>query len=144
MIKSLLDKLSGYAPVLLRVGVGLIFLFHGWDKLHGISGVGAFFGSVGIPFPHAAAWLVACIEFFGGLLVVLGVYTRVFTSLMVIIMLVVITVVKWSKGLHHGYELEFLLLLSSFSLVLLGDGPFSLGKFLPGGNSIAENETIED
>jgi len=48
----------------------------GWGKLHRLDGVTDFFASLNIPFPHANAIMVSNLEFFGGILVILGLASR--------------------------------------------------------------------
>jgi putative oxidoreductase len=65
---------SGYVLSLLRIVVGFTFCCHGAQKLFGL------FGGMGGHGAKAAAlsllWFAAIIEFFGGLLVILGLFTR--------------------------------------------------------------------
>ncbi len=73
-------SLSGWAqsPFLLFVRLywGLQFMQTGWGKLHNLDRVAHFFASLGIPMPGPTALLVACVEFFGGALLVLGLASR--------------------------------------------------------------------
>lgn len=48
----------------------------GWGKLHSLDRVTDFFSSLNIPFPHANAVLVSNLEFFGGILLILGLVSR--------------------------------------------------------------------
>ena len=72
--------LSSWAqsPFLLFVRLywGLQFMQTGWGKLHNLAHVAQFFASLGIPAPGANAVFVACVEFFGGALLVLGLASR--------------------------------------------------------------------
>ena len=56
------------AILVARIGIGAVFIAHGWQKLvtNGVDGTAAFFGSVGIPLPAAAAWFAALVEVGGG------------------------------------------------------------------------------
>lgn len=66
------------SPFLLFVRLywGLQFMQTGWGKLHNLAHVAQFFASLGIPAPGANAVIVACVEFFGGALLVLGFASR--------------------------------------------------------------------
>ena len=55
------SKTSDLALLLLRVGVGVIFILAGWGKLTGIDGTIEFFGNIGIPLPAVMAWVVAIV-----------------------------------------------------------------------------------
>lgn len=66
------------SPLLLFVRLywGWQFVQTGWGKLHNLAGVTTFFTSLNIPFPSANAHLVAGLEFFGGILLLLGLGSR--------------------------------------------------------------------
>jgi putative oxidoreductase len=105
--------------LLVRVTVGIIFLFHGLDKFNGgIEGTGAFFDSIGIP--AAMASVVAFVEIIGGLALILGLGTRIIGAVFSAIMVVAIITAKWEAGLLGGYELDLILLVTSLLLVLNG------------------------
>src|SRR5215469_8005399 len=80
----LFSKASGkfQSPFLLAVRLywGWQFAQSGWGKLHRLDGVTEFFASLNLPFPHANAILVSNLEFFGGILLILGLASR-FTGL---------------------------------------------------------------
>jgi putative oxidoreductase len=83
-VYRLFDKLTNYfqSPFLLAVRLywGWQFAQSGWGKLHNLSQVADFFASLNIPFPHANAVLVSNLEFFGGILLIVGLATK-FTGL---------------------------------------------------------------
>jgi putative oxidoreductase len=56
---------------------GWQFMQTGWGKFHNLARVAQFFTSLGIPFPHVNAALVASIEFFGGALLIIGLGSRI-------------------------------------------------------------------
>lgn len=74
------DKLTNYfqSPFLLVVRLywGWQFAQSGWGKLHSIPRVTDFFASLNIPFSHANAVLVSNLEFFGGILLILGLASK--------------------------------------------------------------------
>src|SRR6267378_236913 len=49
----------------------------GWGKLHHLPNVTEFFGSLGLPMPAQMAVFIACVEFFGGIFLALGLASRV-------------------------------------------------------------------
>jgi putative oxidoreductase len=66
------------SPFLLAVRLywGWQFTQSGWGKLHSLDRVTGFFASLNIPFPHANAILVSNLEFLGGILLILGLASR--------------------------------------------------------------------
>jgi putative oxidoreductase len=124
-----------YAPLVLRVVVGLIFAVHGYQKFTtGITGIGGFFGNIGIPFPTVMAAVVIFVELVGGIALILGLGVRYFGLLMAITMAVAILKVHFVNGLtgQGGYEFALTLLAASLSLALSGAGPLSLDDMLCG------------
>lgn len=128
MLDSIFGPYKKYATLVLRIALGIVFIAHGWGKVTGIEGTAAFFGDVGIPLSSFFAYVVAAVEFGGGILVLLGLFTRVAAALIGIVMIVAIFTVKLSDGFLGGYELDFTLLCVAIALMLLGNGPVSLGS----------------
>jgi putative oxidoreductase len=123
------------APLLLRLGIGLTFFFSGLGKvLGGVDGVAGFFGSLGIPFPALMAPVIAYLELFGGLALILGVFTRIFSILFICTMIVALALASIpgalaAMSLPEGFtkmRVEVLLLLGSAALALLGAGAYSI------------------
>ncbi|WP_298786394.1 DoxX family protein [uncultured Marinococcus sp.] len=113
--------------LILRVVTGVIFLAHGADKLlNGMGASAASFGSMGMP--DGTAYAVAVIEAAGGVLLILGLLTRVVAGLFALIMLGAIVTVKWQQGLIGGFELDLLLMAASIHLALTGSRMLALKK----------------
>jgi putative oxidoreductase len=127
-----MNQWSGYAAVPLRLAVGGVFLHHGLMKLQlGLPGLAAYLHSVGVPFASIFAVILIGLETVGGVLMILGVLTRIWGICFVVEMVVAIVRVKLPG--HQGFELEALLLAGAASLVALGDGPVALGMTLKRG-----------
>jgi len=62
--------------LLVRLYWGWQFAQTGWGKLHHLEQVAGFFTSLGLPAPGATAVFVGCVEFFGGLLLIAGLGSR--------------------------------------------------------------------
>src|SRR5580658_6703414 len=78
------------SPFLLAVRLywGWQFAQTGWGKMHNIPKITGFFTSLNIPFPAFNAHFVSGLEFFGGLLLILGLGTRLIGFLLAVNMLV--------------------------------------------------------
>jgi putative oxidoreductase len=79
-IYSPLILVGGWLQPAVLLGVRLLwgaaFILAGWGKLQHLDRVGQFFANLHIPAPHAQAAFVACVEFFGGIFIALGLGTR--------------------------------------------------------------------
>jgi putative oxidoreductase len=134
-----------YAPLILRVVVGLLFMLHGWPKLSNLEGTTGFFGSLGIPAPGLMALFVGLVETVGGLALVLGAFTRLVALLLVADMVVAILLARL-PGLEgafpmnligpDAFEVELLLLTGSLALALLGGGIWALDKRIFGDDEV--------
>ncbi len=135
-VGGIYDKLTPFALPILRVGLGLILIPHGAQKLFGaFGGMGfekfvALFDKLG--YAPAAFWLtlVACTEFFGGILLLLGLFTRLAAFAVVIFMIVAVQFTSakgffWTAG---GLEYSLLILLCALVFLIRGAGEYSLDQ----------------
>ncbi len=116
-----------------RLTVGGVFLQSGWGKLHNLDGVTQFFVSLGIPAAHLQAPLVAGIEFGGGLLLLLGLATRVAAAPLIGVMAVAIGTALWAdvEALSDLFALtEFGYVVILAGLVVFGGGALSLDALI--------------
>jgi putative oxidoreductase len=143
MLDTLLAPYTDIGLLILRIGLALVFIAHGWPKLNpnspmkGTVGFAAGLKSMGVPLPGVAAWIVALLETFGSLLLIVGFGTRVLAILFVINMLVAIVQARigmmkssFAGGNAIGWEFEFILLVSSLLLFFTGAGAYSLDALL--------------
>jgi putative oxidoreductase len=123
------DKLKFMGPTLARLTVGLVFIGTGWGKLHSLGDVTEFFTSLHIPAPGFNARLTACTEFFGGLLILLGLGTRLVALPLAFTMVVAILTAKRADidGLTTlvGFD-EWGYLVFFIWLAVAGAGPLSV------------------
>ena len=121
------DTQRRIALAILRVGIGVIFVAHGWQKFHmmGHAGVTGFFTQLGIPMPGISAWLVTALELGGGILLILGAFTRLIALGLAIDMLVAILTYHIHNGFFMGQKpgVEFVLSLMVGALALVVGGP---------------------
>lgn len=117
------------AKLILRLVVGAIFINHGHAKLFGGLGMtSGYFEHIGIPMAGFFAVFIGCLEFFGGILLVLGLGTRLFGLMFAADMLVAIGA-AFSWRLDKS-GLELMLGATSLSLFLSDAGAYSLDAWL--------------
>lgn len=116
----------------LRVGAGFLFLEHGVQKLFGLMGG---FGGPGRTAPLATRFGAAgVLEFFGGLLIIAGLFTRPVAAILVAEMIAAFFLSHYPRGgwpVQNAGELALLYALIFAVLVVLGGGAFSADKRLP-------------
>lgn len=71
-----LDRGQSVLLLAIRLFWGWQFAVTGWGKLHNLDHVAMFFGSLNLPAPHATAAFVGTVELVGGILLALGVGSR--------------------------------------------------------------------
>ncbi len=122
-----LNSLQPVGLLALRAALGLIFFSHGYPKLaHAGAGMQGFFVQHGLP--GNFVYLSGVLEVFGGLLLVLGLFTRAAALLLAIEMAVAIWKVHSSGGYLavHIYEFPLAMLTGCFALATVGAGLLSL------------------
>lgn len=121
---------TSFGLLVLRVGLGIVFAMHGWQKLFqmGIPGVAGFFGMLGVPAPEMAAVVVSLVELVGGMALVIGLFTRWVAIPLAIDMLVAALLVHIWGGFFapNGVEMVLLPLAASIALVLAGPGALAV------------------
>ena len=110
------------AYAMFRIGVGLLFIEHGLQKVFGLFG--------GRLVPLASQLGVAgLVELVGGTLIVIGLFTRPVAAILTLEMLVALLLVHLPRGgapIQNGGELPLLYALSFILLAANGSGPFSI------------------
>ena len=122
-----LNSLQPLGLLALRIALGIIFFSHGYPKLaHQGAGMQAFFVQHGLP--GYFVFVAGVLEVFGGLLLVLGLFTRGAALLLAIEMGVAIWKVHSSGGYLavHDYEFPLAMLTACFALATVGAGMISL------------------
>ena len=139
LINRVLSTNAGWAPLALRIPVGIILIAHGGQKLfglfggYGLAGTGQWMDSVGIHPGYLMALLAGSAEFFGGLALLFGLLVRPAAAVVAFTMLVAIFSVHISKGLfmaNNGYEYALALLAVTVALLMSGAGRLSVDEAL--------------
>lgn len=119
-----------WAPLLIRLALGVIFIFHGAQKVFGvfggpgIPGVAKMITMMGLKPVALWAWALALTEFIGGIAVLVGLLTRLAAFGLAVVMLVAIIAVTGRHGFSApaGFEYNLALLAMALSLIASGAG----------------------
>jgi putative oxidoreductase len=130
-----LDRLQPLALFVMRLALGAVMIGHGYHKVFGgLHQHVQLVTSLGLP--AWSAYLSAFTEFFGGLLGLIGLFTRVAAFAICIDLCVAIAKVHLHKGLMGpgGYEFPLALAALAFALIFFGGGPIAFDHIrAPGG-----------
>jgi putative oxidoreductase len=120
-------------PLVMRLIVGYVFMLTGWGKLNNLPQMIQNFTEWGIPFPNILTPFVSGVEFFGGILLILGLFTRIPSAMLAVVMLVAIKSAKWdnvdSLETLLGFE-EMTYFAAFLWLAIAGPGAVSLDRLL--------------
>jgi uncharacterized membrane protein YphA (DoxX/SURF4 family) len=99
---DLIKHLEGLAPLALRLYLAPVLMQAGYNKLAHFEDTAAWFGNpdwgLGLPMPELMVGLAAGSEFFGGILLLLGLATRLVSIPLMVTMLVAAVTVHWQNG----------------------------------------------
>ncbi len=122
-------KLNDITNLGLRSAIGVIFILHGSGKLNpGFSGF--LTGQLG--FPPEMQIPIALAEMIPGILLIVGVLTRISASMLAIVMLGAIFYVKKAANLtgEGGFEFDLILLAGALVVITAGPGRISLAHII--------------
>lgn len=135
-LAGLYGALGPLAYALVRVVIGLTILPGGIDKMFygGYARIATGnIAALGLSWPYAWAWAVAGIEFFGAIMLILGLFTRP-TAFATLVMLLVISFgIMINRGLFWttgGMEVALLLAVPCLAFVVSGGGRYSLDRLI--------------
>ncbi|MEE9144884.1 MAG: DoxX family protein [Candidatus Binatia bacterium] len=143
MPRTMTQRFSPWAPLVIRLALGIIFIAHGGQKLFGLWGgaglsatIETFEKNMGIPPPLTV--IAAAAELFGGIALVVGLLTRAASLSLGIVMVVAIFqahlshgfFINWEQapGRGHGIEYNIALLSMCGALLISGPGKLSLDR----------------
>ncbi len=111
--------------LIVRVVLGVIFAVHGFVKFQdGISNTAEWFESIGLP--GFLAYGVASFEIIGGLLLIIGLGTRIVAGVFLLLMVGAIITVKLAVGFMNGYEFDLALLAMAAFLAIAGSDLYAV------------------
>src|SRR5262245_167506 len=143
-MSRLIATTNTWAPVPLRIALGSIVFLHGAQKIFGAwggAGLNAWMASGPAPsnLQPSWAWLaaVAFIEFIGGVLIFIGLLTRVGAGLVALVMTSYLIATFREYGFlgNRGAEYIVALFAMAISLVISGGGNISIDSYLDKGGS---------
>ncbi|MDG1733456.1 MAG: DoxX family protein [Thalassotalea sp.] len=138
-IKQLLSSNDTSATLPLRLIAGIIFFAHGAQKLfawfggYGLEGTGQWMESIGLAPGYLLTLLAGSAEFFGGILLIIGLLVRPASLVLAFTMIVAIFSVHIDNGLfmsNNGYEFGLALVAISVALMLQGAGRYSVDNII--------------
>lgn len=119
-------------PVLiLRIALGAIFIAHGWPKLRDLKQTAKNFDAMGFKPGKLSGTIAAILEFFGGILILIGLAVGPVSALFIIEFAVIII---WRLGKRMpfigGWELDLLIFAAVIALFALGGGAYSIDRIV--------------
>jgi len=111
----------------MRLALGVVIVVHGYQKVFGgLQHHAQFVASLGLP--AWTAYLSSFTEFFGGLMLLIGLFTRLAAFAVCINLSVAIAKVHLHNGLigNGGYEFPLALAALAFALIFFGGGAIAL------------------
>jgi putative oxidoreductase len=140
MLRRLIATSSSWAMLPLRLATGIIFIAHGAGKVLGSFGGPGLRTFVSYPAPYPfmrPAWLwmgaAALSELVAGILILLGLFTRLGAFLLVCVMLTAIVGVHWPVFFApKGFEFPLALLGMALTLLIAGGGHASVDRLIAG------------
>ena len=131
--QSVAQHLYWLAPLFGRIVVGWVFLWTGWGKLTHLPLVTENFAGWGVPMPELLAPFVSSVEFFGGIVLLLGLLTRISAGALGVVMIVAVRAAQWDQidSLQTLLGFEEVMYLAIFLwLAIAGPGVISLDRVL--------------
>jgi putative oxidoreductase len=125
--------LAWLAPLFARIVTGWVFLWTGWGKLTHLPQVVENFAGWGIPAPGVLGPFASGVEFFGGILLLVGLLTRIASGALGVVMIVAVAAAQWTEieTFLDLVGLEEVMYLALFLwLAIAGAGAVSIDRLL--------------
>ncbi|QKF86992.1 DoxX family protein [Campylobacter blaseri] len=122
-VNNCLNNLQSVGLFFARMLLAYGFYEPAINKFSDIQGISTWFASLGIPFPLLNAYAATYTEIFGVILLVLGLFTRYISFLLIMVLTVAIMTVHFANGFsvgNNGFEIP--LYYISFLIILMGFG----------------------
>jgi putative oxidoreductase len=134
---SLVSKLQSPFLLAVRLYWGWQLAESGWGKLHNLGKVTEFFTSLNLPMPAQMAVAISCLEFFGGIFLAIGLFSRL-TSLVLTINMIMAYVTADREALFSFFSdpdkfsaaAPYVFLIASLIILIFGPGKFCVDTLL--------------
>src|SRR5246127_3712651 len=134
---TLVSYLQSPFLLLVRLYWGWQLAQSGWGKLHHLGHVTEFFASLGLPMPAQTAVFIACVEFFGGIFLALGLFSRI-TAMVLTVNMTMAYVIGDREALLSFFSdpdkfiaaAPFAFLIASLIVLIFGAGRISMDTAL--------------
>lgn len=125
------EKLKPVAQVALRLALAIVFIYHGYPKLF-TARVQWYDAFPQMGFPWYFALIAGALEFFGGCLLVVGLFTRVVALLLTAEMIIALWQVHLAQGVLAvaNYQFALMMAVAAFALLTIGPGPASADRLI--------------
>lgn len=133
--KNILSNGQSVSLFLARLAVAYGFYEPAMMKWADIGAIAEWFGSMGMPFPTLNAYMAATTEITGVVLLTLGLFTRLISIPLIVVMIVAIVTVHLPHGFSagdNGFEIPLYYMLFLALFASLGAGKLSLDYLLFG------------
>lgn len=135
-MEGIYQKIKPIGYPFIRFFFGLVLIPHGMQKLFSvwggsIEGTAGFISKLGYEPAVPLAYLVGGVEFFGGILIAIGLFTRVAAAALAVELVLIMFIVKMPHGFFAykgGYEYEMLLALLAIGFFCAGGGNMSVDR----------------
>jgi putative oxidoreductase len=133
-VARLYEMLAPLSYTLIRFSLGVFLIPHGYAKLFQDDAVAASrnFVNFGWSYPLAWAYFIGALEFFGGMMLAVGLLTRIVAAAFVVEMTVISFGVLWpvwSWG-RRGMEYALLMGIIALAIAFRGGGRYSVDHYL--------------
>ena len=135
MTREILSHGQGFSLLFARLVVAYGFYEPAMMKWTDIGAIATWFGSIGIPLPTINAYMAATTEIVGVVLLTLGLFTRLISLPLMVVMIVAIVTVHLPNGFgagNNGFEIPLYYMLFLAIFASFGAGKFSLDHLLFG------------
>lgn len=138
MFQNIIQTDNSRTTIIIRLIVGIVFLSEGIQKFLFplIRGAGRF-EKIGLPYPDFFGSFVGTFEIICGILILIGLLTRLASIPTLIIMIVAIATTKMETlavdgfwQMMHGSRTDWAMLLSSLFLIIKGGGKWSIDSMI--------------